>query len=88
MTDNTKKYQIMLLLQTYNLDYVVNFPTRIGTVSGTTIDNINLDRSKNDNMIFEPYYNGLSDHDAQLLTLPTPAYKFTELATPRHVRSY
>jgi len=39
-------------------------------------------------MIVEPYYNGLSDHDAQLLTLRTPAYKITEPATPRHVRSY
>ena len=88
MTDNTKKYQIMLLLQTYNLDYVLTFPTWISTVSATTIDNIILDRSKNDNMIVEPYYNGLSDHDAQLLTLRTPACKITELATPRHVRSY
>jgi hypothetical protein len=78
----------MLLLQTYNLDYVLTFPTWISTVSATTIDNIILDRSKNDNMIVEPYYNGLSDHDAQLLTLRTSAYRITELATPRHVRSY
>jgi hypothetical protein len=29
MSDNTKKYQIISLLATYNLDYIVNFPTRI-----------------------------------------------------------
>ena len=32
-----------------------------------------MDKSKNENFIIEPYYNGLSDHDAQMLTLHTPS---------------
>jgi CRISPR/Cas system CSM-associated protein Csm4 (group 5 of RAMP superfamily) len=60
MTNNTKKYKITSLLGSYNLDYIVNFPTHINTYSASTIDNIFLDRSKNKNFITEPYYNGLS----------------------------
>jgi len=71
MTDNTKKYQIISLLKMYNLDYIVNFPTRINAYTETTI----LDRSKNENFIIEPYYNGLSDHDAQMLTFYIPSHK-------------
>jgi len=33
-----------------------------------------LDRSKNENFNIEPYYNGLSDHDAQMLTLYIPSH--------------
>jgi len=53
MTDNIKKYQIISLLKMYNLDYKVNFPTRINDCTETTIDNIFLDRSKNENFIIE-----------------------------------
>jgi len=51
MTDNTKKYQIISLLKTYNLDYIVNFPTRINAYTETTIDNIFLDRRKMSTLI-------------------------------------
>jgi hypothetical protein len=37
----------------------------------SAIDNIFLDRSKYDNFTIEPFYNGISDHDALLLTLYT-----------------
>jgi len=46
-----------------------SFFTRINGYSETTIDNIFLDRNKYKNFVIQPYYNGLSDHDAQLLTL-------------------
>ena len=62
-------------LKMYNLDYIVNFPTRINDCTEISIDNIFLDRSKNDNFITEPYYNGLSDHDTQMLTLYIPSHK-------------
>jgi len=88
MTDNTKKYQITSLLKTYNLDYIVNFPTRINDYTETTIDNIFLDRSKNENLIIELYYNILSDHDAQILTLCIPSHKSFKPGLARTGRKY
>ena len=88
MTDNTKKYQIISLLKTYNLDYIVNFPTRINAYTETTIDNIFLDRSKNENFIIEPYYNRLSDHNAQMLTLCIPSHKSFKPGLARTGRKY
>jgi len=87
MTDNTKKYQIISSLKTYNLDYIVNFPTRINAYT-ETIDNIFLDRSKNENFIIEPFYNGLSDHDAQMLTLHIPSHKSFKPGLARTGRKY
>ena len=54
---------------------MVNFPTQINAYTETTIDNIFQDRRKNENFIIEPYYNGLSAHDAQMLTLYNPSHK-------------
>jgi hypothetical protein len=51
-----------------NLKGIVNFPTRITQNSTSLIDNIFID--KNINYSVSPYINGLSDHDAQLITLP------------------
>ena len=87
MTDNTKKYQIISLLKTYNLDYIVNFPTRINAYT-ETIDNIFLDRCKNENLIIELYYNILSDHDAQMLTLCIPSHKSFKPGLARTGRKY
>jgi len=88
LIDNTKKYQIISLLKTYNLDYIVNFPTRINAYTETTIDYIFLDRSKNENFIIEPYFNGLSDHDAQVLTLCIPSHKYFKPGLARTGRKY
>ena len=88
MTDNTKKYQIISLLKTCNLDYIVNFPTLINAYTETTIDNIFLDVSKNKNFITELYYNGLSDHDAQMLTLYIPSHKSFKPGLARTGRKY
>jgi len=87
MTDNTKKYQIISLLKTYNLDYIVNFPTRINAYT-ETIDNIFLDRSKNENFIIELYYNRLSDHNEQMLTLYVPSHKPFKPGLARTGRKY
>jgi hypothetical protein len=76
MTNNTRKYTIISLLRTYNLDYYVDFPTRIGTYSASSIDNIFLDRNRNKNLTIEPYHNGLSNHDALMLTLYNPSYNY------------
>jgi hypothetical protein len=88
MTKSTNKSKITSLLRSYNLDYVVDFPTHITTNSASTIDNIFLDRSRNKNFITEPYYNGLSDHDALMLTLHNPSYKHLKPGLVRIGRYY
>jgi exonuclease III len=65
--DSEKKRQLDALLQSYNLSAIVNFSTRIQNQSCTIIDNIFIDIHKFRNYTVSPFYNGLSDHDAQLL---------------------
>jgi hypothetical protein len=55
------------LLSTYNLTSIVNFPTRIVDKSITRIDNIFIGASWN--YTIKPHINGLSDHDAQIVTI-------------------
>jgi len=57
------------LLLSYNLYSTVNFPTRIHNNSITAIDNIFIDKIKYDNYSLHPLVNGLSDHDAQIITI-------------------
>jgi hypothetical protein len=52
------------MLNTYNLEDIVYFPMRITKNSATLIYNIFVDKRRRYNFI-----NGLSDHDAQLITL-------------------
>jgi hypothetical protein len=47
----------------------VDFPTRFNTTSCSTIDNIFIDNSRINLFKVLPIINGLSDHDAQYLTL-------------------
>ena len=65
-TDN-KKTQLDNLLNMYNLIDTVHFPTRITDTSFSTTGNIFVNKSSN--YAINPYMNGLSDHDAQVLTL-------------------
>jgi hypothetical protein len=67
--DSNKKRQFDAMLQSYNLSSIVHFPTRVQNQSSTTIDNIFIDIHKITSYIVCPLYNGLSDHDAQLLTI-------------------
>ena len=62
---SSRKSEIEQLLLIYNLIGTVQFPTQINHSSSTTIDNIFVDRSCKYRT--EPFINGLSDHDAQLL---------------------
>ena len=57
------------MLQTYNLTAVVHFPTRVQDRSCTMIDNIFRDILKIPTFIVLPFFNGLSDHDAQFLSI-------------------
>ena len=54
-------------LDIYNLKETVHFSTRITTTTLSTIHNIFI--YKNINYSINPYMNGLSDHDAQVLIL-------------------
>ena len=45
------------------------FPTRLQNKSPTAVDNIFIDTSEFPNYVVSPLYNGLSDHDAQLIKL-------------------
>jgi hypothetical protein len=66
---SSSKNQLDSLLALYNLYGVVDFPTRITESSSTAIDNFFMDKGKNSKYSIRPIYNGLSDHDAQLLVL-------------------
>ena len=55
------------MLSTYNMISTVYFPTGISHNSATLIDNIFVDNRRHHNI--QPCINGLSDHDAQLITL-------------------
>jgi len=66
---SSSKNQLESLLALYNLYGVVDFPTRISESSFAAIDNFFMDEGKNAKYTISPIYNGLSDHDAQLLVL-------------------
>ena len=56
-------------MASYNFTGTVYFPTRIQSNSATAIDNIFINTSKLDDYVILPIVNGLSDHDAQLITI-------------------
>jgi hypothetical protein len=65
-TSNNRK-SLDNLLSTYNLTSTKHFPNRIVDKAIFMIDNIFIDVSRN--YTIKPYINGLSDHDAQILTI-------------------
>ena len=69
LLESSRKKHLSPLLKTYNLSHAVNFATRIRNKSSTAIDNIFVDNSRLGSTIKLPLINGLSDHDAQLLTI-------------------
>jgi exonuclease III len=66
LENNNRKTKLETLLNTYNLKDSVKFPTRITNRSASLIDNIFIDNRHSYSI--EPCINGLSDHDAQLVT--------------------
>ena len=62
-----KRQQLDAMLQTYNLTGTVSFPTHKSKASTTAIDNIFITRTNNYNI--NPHINGLSDHEAQIITV-------------------
>ena len=66
---SNSKSQLNSLLASYNLHSAVDFPTKVTKNSSTAIDNIFIDKFKNSDYSIEPFINGLSDHEAQILVL-------------------
>jgi len=83
--DNLTQY-----FKTYNLTATVTFPTRSQDTSSTTIDNIFIDNSKISIYTVSPFFNGLSDHDAQLLTIKDINLQSQDhyVYTTRNINSY
>jgi len=83
LANSDRKRQLEALLKTYNLSSVVNFPTHIQKHSATAIDNIFIDTHKMSEYSICQIINGLSDHDAQSISIhsfnlepPPKKYRF------------
>jgi phosphomevalonate kinase len=57
------------LLLSYNLYSTVNFPTTIHNNSVSATNNIFIDKVKYENYVIHPLVNGISDHNAQIITI-------------------
>ena len=65
--DNSRKHNLDTLLASYGLFSTVKFPTRTTYQSCTQIDNIFINVYHHEYVV-HPLFNGLSDHDGQILT--------------------
>ena len=66
-----QRKQLDTLLFVYNLKSIVDFPTRHNCTSSSAVDNIFIDITCFNDYSLTPFYNDLSDHDAQILTIKT-----------------
>jgi len=55
------------MLAIYNLIGTVHFPTKITNRSISAIDNICIDKTRNYSI--SPFIDGMTDHEAQVITL-------------------
>ena len=69
LSDNQNKQALYSLLNSYSLYSIIDF-TVIHNNSNTMTDNILINKFKNENYSVHPLINGLSVHDAQVLSLP------------------
>ena len=81
LLNDNRRIQLDAVLHSYNLMGIVNFPTRFGVNSQLAIDNVFIDTSKIGEYELCPFINGLSDHDAQYLTLKNGEMKVKECHT-------
>jgi hypothetical protein len=77
--------QLEAMLISYNLTSIVDFPTRVQNNFCTAIDNIFINVLHSSNFIITPVINGLSDHDAQLLTITE--INLTKNMPPKTIRN-
>jgi hypothetical protein len=88
MNKSTNKSRITSLLALYNLDYIVNFPTHKRTQSASSIDNIFLDKSQNKDYIIGLYINGLSGHNALMLSFSLSSHNLSNCGKAKIGRIY
>jgi len=69
LNDNQDKQALNSLLTSYSLYSIIDFPTIIYNTLQTIIDNIFINKFKNENYLVSPLINDLSDLDAQVLSL-------------------
>jgi hypothetical protein len=69
LQDTLKKKQLTLILFSFNLFSIIDFPTRSQNNSVSLIDNIFIDYSQVGKYQVFPLNTGLSAHDAQLLII-------------------
>ena len=69
LIESNWKKQLVSLLTTYSLAHTINFATRIQNNSSTATHNIFVDKSRINLSSISTIINGLSDHDAQILTI-------------------
>jgi len=67
LSENDRRKQLHTV--SYNLSSKSDFPTRIRNKSSTAIDNVFINILHFCNILNTPLVNGLSDRDAQLLTI-------------------
>ena len=82
LNDNSRKHLLDSLSASFSLFSTVKFPTRIFNNSCTLIDNIYINTYRHDFSV-HPLINGLSDHDAQIITLSN-----IFISILRHIFSY
>jgi hypothetical protein len=74
LSENEMRKQLDVTFILYNITSRVDFLTRIQNKSSTIIDNIFINTLHVSKILITPSVNGLSDNDAQLLTInPYPA---------------
>ena len=61
-----KKHSLVI---SYNLFGMADIPSRLQNTSISAMDNIFIDYSRQGNYDISPIHNGLSDHDAQLISI-------------------
>jgi hypothetical protein len=69
LNESSHKRLVNSLLGTCNLSYTANFATRVQHSTSIAIDNIFTDSARLSSFCTSPISNGLSDHDAQFLTV-------------------
>jgi exonuclease III len=90
LSDNKKKQTLNSLLTSYSLYSIIHFPTRTNNTTSTTFDNIFINKFKYEKYKVYSLDNGLSNHDAQVLSLPDTNIPDTrhELYTYRKINTH
>jgi hypothetical protein len=84
LTKNSQRRQLENLLRIYNPKSSVNFPTRTSNSSVSNLDNSFIEVSRYEDFSVTPFENGMSDHEAQTLTINIPAQR--QFPKPKFIR--